>query len=81
MTKSDHKNPSSICPKKFWIDMEEASSLVGVGMSTLKRYCAERRIHPCCGRKMGGRWKFRLDIILEKGLVLITDEDAPPLQD
>jgi len=39
--------------QKPWVSLEEAASLLGMGVSTLKRYAAARLIHPSCGKKMG----------------------------
>lgn len=69
-----HTNPAN--NGRNWLTLEEMCQLTGIGLQTAKRKCAERRIHPTCGRKMAGRWKFRRSVIEKHGLILTDDEDA-----
>ncbi len=65
--------------QKIWISLEEVCAITGIAPPTLKRKCAARLIHPLCGRKMAGRWKFRREVIEERGIVCIDDPDASVL--
>lgn len=55
---------------KSWIGLEEAARLCGVGISTLRRWCAEGRIDPRCGIKMGKGWRFKGAVLLAEGILL-----------
>ena len=54
----------------IWMKLEEVSETTQIAIPTLRRFCAQRRIHPSCGRKFGHVWRFRRSVIEEKGLVL-----------
>ena len=58
----------------LWLTTRETAVLVGFHISTIMRFCAERRIHPRCGRKMGGKWRFKREVIENEGLILKDDE-------
>jgi len=55
---------------KPWIGLEAAARLCGVGVSTLRRWCAEGRIDPRCGIKIGKLWRFKGKVVMEEGILL-----------
>ncbi len=55
----------------YWLNIKQASKLTQISISTLKRRCAAGDISPKCGRRFGRVWRFKRDIILNDGLILV----------
>lgn len=53
-----------------WLTVEETAKLCRLHPATIRKFSAEGRIDSRCGRKFGGRWRFRAEVIEREGLLL-----------
>lgn len=57
-----------------WYNTEEAATVTGMKLSTMRQLLAKGRVHPRMCRKMCNRWKLRRDIVDEYGIILDNEE-------
>lgn len=60
----------------YWLTMKQVSELTQVSVATLKRKCAAGLIDPVAGRKFGGVWRWKRDVILDRGLIYQNEKRA-----